>query len=711
MASYESEACCWESVDIETEVDTSFIGQQSCDNLLEFNEPFRPLWQSTDDLDVCYENLVEHDDSKHNRNRALTSSDSSQNPQREKGTASNTRKRWTKEEEAQLLQCMKEYGKKWSKIATIIRSKNTIQVKTHAHYLLKKKRQNLDHYQPALPSSEDELLKSIVRSSKRSPRKPKEPDENVIILKDAAAVEHLKNKFPASEIINIKKQADDDVESDEDVNIDSSDERENTDEDLVGQQSVKVEAMEIRRPEQVVADDAEKNVLIGDDSKTADFPVVFDIPVCEAELDADHIGEEEKMVHKEFFSGRFAKTPERYLKIRNHILEAWQKHKPNYMNKTSARQGLKNCGDVNCIGRIHHYLEQIGAINFGCPQVVYQKERPEAKKIAAKKYDHVEVARLPRRKVAATDISSIDVRGGGMTMEHGLTGDVISHTLIPSKSKVPKPRPNPFKLVPCRKFDSDQEPFSIHVSTAVMLLMDAHSHLVETEVIGLLGGCYDAEKRILFVSAAEPCDSVSTDLECEMDPVSQAAALESLLVGGYDVVGWYHSHPTFVPNPSMRDLTTQADYQAMFSNQGQPFVAAILSPYLPPSSLQSPPKSLTSKARWWISQHADADRDGNGRSAPHLDSVPYSFDATLIKMDASQLVDFKTKIQFLKARIDSNPAKVDLLVQYPWQPTVTYLHKMLTSLQLHLTNSETDTDVAGEILQGIHSVFAVIGQS
>ena len=40
--------------------------------------------------------------------------------------------------------------------------------------------------------------------------------------------------------------------------------------------------------------------------------------------------------------------------------------KPKYLNKTSVRPGLKNCGDVNCIGRIHTYLELIGAINFGC---------------------------------------------------------------------------------------------------------------------------------------------------------------------------------------------------------------------------------------------------------------------------------------------------------------------------------------------------------
>ena len=54
------------------------------------------------------------------------------------------------------------------------------------------------------------------------------------------------------------------------------------------------------------------------------------------------------------------------LQIRNHILDMWQNSKPIYVSKTQVRAGLRNCGDVNAIGRIHAYLEQIGAINFGC---------------------------------------------------------------------------------------------------------------------------------------------------------------------------------------------------------------------------------------------------------------------------------------------------------------------------------------------------------
>lgn len=40
--------------------------------------------------------------------------------------------------------------------------------------------------------------------------------------------------------------------------------------------------------------------------------------------------------------------------------------KSKYLNKILVRFGLKNCGDVNCIGRIYIYFELIGVINFGC---------------------------------------------------------------------------------------------------------------------------------------------------------------------------------------------------------------------------------------------------------------------------------------------------------------------------------------------------------
>ena len=69
--------------------------------------------------------------------------------------------------------------------------------------------------------------------------------------------------------------------------------------------------------------------------------------------------------------------------------------------------------------------------------------------------------------------------------------------------------------------------------------------------------------------------------------MAQAIALDKLEQQHLQVVGWYHSHPTFSPDPSNRDIETQTDYQRMFSDMspvpgGRPYVAFILSPFMRP---------------------------------------------------------------------------------------------------------------------------------
>lgn len=90
----------------------------------------------------------------------------------------------------------------------------------------------------------------------------------------------------------------------------------------------------------------------------------------------------EKSANAEFFSGSSAKTPERYIKIRNHILDIWERIQPAYVTKTAARNGLRDCGDVNVIGRVHQFLESIGAINVG-HAVVQRPPRPPTKRKAS----------------------------------------------------------------------------------------------------------------------------------------------------------------------------------------------------------------------------------------------------------------------------------------------------------------------------------------
>lgn len=46
-----------------------------------------------------------------------------------------------------------------------------------------------------------------------------------------------------------------------------------------------------------------------------------------------------------------------------------------------------------------------------------------------------------------------------------------------------------------------------------------------------------------------------------MDPLSQVKARDLLDSMNMQLVGWYHSHPTFPPNPSLRDIENQSNYQ------------------------------------------------------------------------------------------------------------------------------------------------------
>lgn len=99
--------------------------------------------------------------------------------------------------------------------------------------------------------------------------------------------------------------------------------------------------------------------------------------------------------------------------------------------------------------------------------------------------------------------------------------------------------------------------------------MDFHAHLAHTEIIGLLGGNFIKKEnaKILQVKSVFPCKSTSTGIQCEMDPESEMKAREVFAEQGYNVVGWYHSHPTFEPHPSIRDIENQTSYQVHNKNK------------------------------------------------------------------------------------------------------------------------------------------------
>jgi len=152
----------------------------------------------------------------------------------------------------------------------------------------------------------------------------------------------------------------------------------------------------------------------------------------------------------------------------------------------------------------------------------------------------------------------------------------------------------------CRPSGRFAQSFDVHVNPRAAFVCDLHAHLSNAEIIGLLCGRWDPEAKIVTIEQAFPCRSLqgvsNVHTNVEMDPVSELEIREIAKRRGFQVVGWYHSHPTFQTDPSVRDIENQASYQNLFlststdstsargrSNSAKdsvaPFVGLIVGPY------------------------------------------------------------------------------------------------------------------------------------
>ena len=139
---------------------------------------------------------------------------------------------------------------------------------------------------------------------------------------------------------------------------------------------------------------------------------------------------------------------------------------------------------------------------------------------------------------------------------------------------------------------SEKQPFQVVILPEALFLGDIHAHLCTDEIIGLLGGRWDAEKKILVVENVFPCRELKLpppydqSVSVEMDPSSASEATNTIQQCGMTVVGWYHSHPLFQPSPSICDINNQTNYQNMFKNNDldntdvvPPYIGLIFTPY------------------------------------------------------------------------------------------------------------------------------------
>ncbi|KAI8888216.1 hypothetical protein K501DRAFT_291776 [Backusella circina FSU 941] len=509
--------------------------------------------------------------------------------------------RWTEEEDKLLKEALDTIGYgNWKSISKYVKTRNPLQCKNHARHL------TLSDKVVHSTSSGEIILNQHMEEN--------EVDEtNSVTLSEDISVEDDKDNGLISSDDNTTTTTTTTTTTITTITATVNEENDNT--------TVKTEKQDDTSDMEITHDKIQSHIT--NDTKEPSPENDLSSPPQEDELEAPtsekeiphqvdispfdrfNIAEEEIAQNPEWFKQKYSKTPERYLRIRNHMLDCWHHCKPRYLTKTSARKGLKDCGDVNAIGRVHEYLESIGAINVDCTTSAPRPPR----RIPRETYEDAVLFDAAELVVEYDGPRKRKVRN-----EHGdwvdpreLEGRVIEHGQI---VELDNPRPkrmikkqhshqyyggddfsrgyDPFRLVPTTRYDDDvPAPFDVEINSDCLLIMDFHSHLAHTEIIGLLGGSFidnQQGSKVLQVKTVFPCQSTSTGIQCEMDPVSEMKAREVFQEKGYRVVGWYHSHPTFEPHPSIRDIENQTSYQTLFKDDktgDEPFIGSIITPYDP----------------------------------------------------------------------------------------------------------------------------------
>ncbi|KAI9268037.1 hypothetical protein BDA99DRAFT_354059 [Phascolomyces articulosus] len=267
---------------------------------------------------------------------------------------------------------------------------------------------------------------------------------------------------------------------------------------------------------------------------------------------------------------------------------------------------------------------------------------------------------------------------------------------------------DPLTMIKCEPFNGKPgsnipgcQPFELQVHSNVLLAMDFHAHLMTTEIIGFLAGEWDKVQKKMCIKEAFPCRSINTgqnDVNVEMDPTSAIETRQLIEEKNMTVVGWYHSHPTFIPDPSIVDLENQRNYQILCRETCQqeedvmipeqttiePFVGAIVGPYDPrlPGS--------ASVINWFYVGDSNDDRKIPKRLIYELQN-----DQSLSSENADRLFNL---LKIYKA----SPEKVDFTDLWRQDSHESKLEKLIKSLGVRMPWIERKEDQA---LQGPVDTF------
>ncbi|KAF9563155.1 hypothetical protein EC968_004988 [Mortierella alpina] len=275
---------------------------------------------------------------------------------------------------------------------------------------------------------------------------------------------------------------------------------------------------------------------------------------------------------------------------------------------------------------------------------------------------------------------------------------------------------DPLTMVKCEPFCGQPnsgvvgcQPFGIKVQSNVLLGMDFHAHLMTTEIIGFLAGDWNSVTRTIHIKAIFPCRSLPTGqdhVNVEMDPTSEFEVRQEIEKRNMRIVGWYHSHPTFTPDPSLVDIENQTSYQSLFkddSSSDEPFVGAIVGPYderLP---------GLSSVINWFYISKSPQERGHPKRLLYDLiedAELPEEESALWTKLfdeyrDSPERTNFKEQWRQEESETKLQKMLVSLGRRMPW------LRNSLQKSKDSLEPMESDLAHAQEQTQGVEQVARV----
>lgn len=256
---------------------------------------------------------------------------------------------------------------------------------------------------------------------------------------------------------------------------------------------------------------------------------------------------------------------------------------------------------------------------------------------------------------------------------------------------------DPYTMIKCDKYEganANEQPFSIVIESNATLIMDIHCHLASTEVIGYIAGYWDPAKKLLRIVSAKPCRALEPgpgqkrEQSVEMDPMSEMSVKDEIDQAGLQVVGWYHSHPVFKPEPSVRDIENQLCQQMLFKDDdgNAPFLGVIISPYEKSQS----DRNESQMQCFWIDSE---DKELLKRDVPL--GNPMAFDYAIIPSSPVDHV-LLASLRDLMDRYAIYPERIVMSTE--WRRTLSKIEKLKVSLRNKLPAATVGSDDRREIV-------------